>query len=123
MNSVPLLHELAEFADAEGLGGVVTRRDEGDAALAAVRHRALGGLAGEEGVEAEVGGLERVVGARARDDAQRADLIRPGWEGDRRAAPHLPHAPAERLAGPPLPQTRLPPRGPAPHPGPTSPPL
>ena len=91
-NSVPLLQELAEAADPERLRCVVTCRNEGDAALAAVGHRALGGLAGDERVQAGGDGLVEVVGAGAGDDADRADRIRAVGEGQRLAIGRCPHA-------------------------------
>src|ERR1044072_2646149 len=50
-----LRDEVAEASDAESLGRIVAGGDEVDAVLARLRHHVLLRLAGEEGVELEVG--------------------------------------------------------------------
>src|SRR5439155_686275 len=69
-------HAVAERSDAEGLRGVVACGDEMDAALPRLGHRRLGGLAGEERVEAEFDGGSEVAGRAPADDADRSDLGR-----------------------------------------------
>src|SRR4051794_40467089 len=73
--------EVAEAADAEGLGGVVTGRQEVHAGLARAGHHPLGGLAGEERVEARGDRVLEVVGAGPGDDADGADPARAVAEG------------------------------------------
>ena len=53
------------------LGRVVARREEGDGVLARCRHDALGGLAGDERVQAAGDRVVDVVGRGAGDDARR----------------------------------------------------
>src|SRR5215210_7010833 len=83
---------LAEAADAERLRGVVARGDEVDPRLARVGHHVLGGLAGEEGVEAQRDGLRQELGGRARDDPDAAHPLGARVEDERLPARHLPHA-------------------------------
>src|SRR4051794_10514957 len=65
----PVRHELSEPPYAERLGGVVARCDEVRAALECVRHHVLGGLSGEECVEAERDRLAEARGRRAGHDS------------------------------------------------------
>src|ERR1700754_2980028 len=74
--------EVAEAADPEGLGRPVTGREEVDPELARVGQRGFGRLAGEEGVEAERGGLVQGLCPAAGNDADRLDRARPAREVD-----------------------------------------
>src|SRR5262245_15152525 len=71
-----LREQLPEPADAERLGGVVAGRDEVRAALASVGHDVLGGLPGEERVEAAGDHLGEVRRRAARHDADAVDQLR-----------------------------------------------
>src|SRR5919199_3574135 len=79
-------HQVPEAPYAEGLGGVMTRRDEVDARLASLLHGRLGRLPGEERVEAGLHRLAQAAGASARDDADRAHSLRAGLEHQRTPA-------------------------------------
>ena len=82
----PLRDQRSQALDAEGLGRVVPGGDEVDPRLAGVAHHVLGGLAGDERVESQGGGLGERPRPPAGDDADRTDLRRPGVEGERLAA-------------------------------------